>query len=126
MRPSAVIEMPAGKALSAESALIVVLGSVALLDSPGAALSAVIGGVVSLLPNAYFAVRALRRRAGESAVETVRRIYIAEFTKLAWTTVLFAVVFVWITPPAPGWFFAGFIGAHAGYLLALATAVARR
>jgi len=118
--------MPVGKALAAEAALIVALASLALLHSHDAALATAIGGVVSLLPNAHFAARALRRRAGESAVETVRRIYIAEFTKLAWTTVLFAVVFVWVKPPAPGWLFAGFIGAHAGYLLMLVRVMTRR
>lgn len=118
--------MPVIRALAAEAALIVLLASLALSASFGAAISVAVGGIVSLLPNAHFAARALRRRAGESAVETVRRMYTAEFIKLAWTTVLFAVVFVWVKPPSPAWLFAGFIGAHFGYLLTLAMATMRR
>lgn len=71
--------------------------------------SAGLGGLVCLIPNAYFAIRVFQHRGARSAQKIVRSFYAGEAGKLALTAVLFAAVFVWVKPLSPGWLFAAFV-----------------
>jgi len=74
-----------------------------------AACSALLGGLICLLPNAYFARRMFRHTGARAARQIVRSFYAAEAGKLAFTAILFGVIFAaveWVAAPA---LFAGFI-----------------
>ncbi len=55
------------------------------------AYSALVGGLIGVIPNYHFAGRLARRRRGATAEETLRRIYVGEFIKIAFTAALFVI-----------------------------------
>ncbi|MBS1211483.1 MAG: putative synthase protein, partial [Proteobacteria bacterium] len=55
--------------------------------------SALLGGLVGFLPNAYFAVRFGRRDPTKTAKDVVRSFYLGESVKLLFTALLFVLVF---------------------------------
>ncbi len=71
--------------------------------------SALLGSLVTFLPNAFLAARlgAPRREPGAKAL--LRAAYIGEIGKLALTVLLFSIVFVMVRPLAAGPLFATFI-----------------
>lgn len=73
------------------------------------AYSAGLGGLVCLIPNAYFAVRVFQHRGARAAQKIVRSFYAGEAGKLALTALLFAGIFVLVKPLSPGWLFAAFV-----------------
>ena len=76
----------------------VLLSTLALLFlSRTAALSAVLGGLVSVVPNAYFARQLFQYQGARQARQIVNRFYKGEAMKLLLTVVLFAMVFKWAT-----------------------------
>ena len=74
--------------------MMVVSAGFRLLDA-NASLSAGIGGVASLLPNAMFALWVFAPYRAQQANELVGRFYMAELAKLLLTIVIFIAVFVW-------------------------------
>ena len=62
----------------------------------------------------------MRKLGGDTAV-FLRMAAIAEFGKLALTGMLCAVVFIYVKPLAPGFFFLGMIGVLAASWVGLAT-----
>ena len=79
-----------------------------------AAKSALLGGLVLVVPNALFVGYALRQQAKQTAAVALRRLYVAEAVKLALTVVLFVACFVYAKPLNPGVFLATY-----GILLAV-------
>ena len=83
--------------------------------------SALLGGLICVIPNAFLALRLVvpRRDPGPGAL--VRAAYIGELGKLALTVLMFGTVFVMVRPLAAWPLFAGFIGAQlmtfAGFLM---------
>lgn len=75
-----------------------------------AAWSVLAGGLICVIPNAYFAWRAFRYRGARAAREILRSFYQGEAVKFVLTAVLFALVFVWLKPLSPLALFVGFIG----------------
>jgi len=71
--------------------------------------SALLGSLITFLPNAFLAARlgAPRREPGAKAL--LRAAYIGEIGKLALTVLLFSIVFVMVRPLAAGPLFAAFI-----------------
>jgi ATP synthase protein I len=69
------------------SALVLVLGGMEQ------ARSALLGGLVGFLPNAYFAVQFGRQAPRRTAKEVVRAFYLGESIKLIITALLFVLVF---------------------------------
>lgn len=74
--------------------------------------SALLGGLICVVPNAFLALRLIvpRRSAGAGAL--IRAAYIGEFGKLALTVVMFSVVFLLVRPLAGGALFTSFIAAQ--------------
>jgi ATP synthase protein I len=74
-----------------------------------AAYSALLGCVVSALPNVFLALRLGVQRRDYGAKSLVRAAYIGELGKLALTVLLFSIVFAAVRPLAAAPFFATFV-----------------
>ena len=97
-----VIAAQLGSGIVLAAALWGVLGVVA-------GYSALLGCLVSVLPNAFLAMRLSVPRRDPGAKALVRAAYIGEIGKVALTVLFFSIVFVVVRPLAAGPFFAGFI-----------------
>ena len=88
------------------------------LGGKGQAVSALYGGLVGFLPNAFFAMLAGRRDPRKTAGQVVRALYFGEAIKLFLTALLFVIVF-----QLPGIFplplFAAFLAVSAMFWFAL-------
>ncbi|WP_415892917.1 ATP synthase subunit I [Neptuniibacter sp. PT8_73] len=73
------------------------------------AYSALLGGALYLLPNLYFADRALRFSAGQNAKQALAEMYVSQIWKMALSAVGFAAVFILIQPLNPFSLFGTFI-----------------
>ena len=80
-----------------------------------ASYSALLGGLIALLPNAFFAYKAFRYFGARSAREIVQAIWSGAMGKWILTAVLFALVFVGIRQ-------LDIAALFVGYLLAVAAA----
>jgi ATP synthase protein I len=80
--------------------VIAALASVVLLDFV-AAYSILLGGLVSIVPNSYFAWKAFRYRGARNTPLIVRSFYAGETGKLIMTGVMFAIIFASIKPLNP-------------------------
>ncbi|WP_242602195.1 F0F1 ATP synthase subunit I [Legionella nagasakiensis] len=80
----------------------------ALISGGTAALSAVMGGLISALPNAYFARKLFRCQGARAAKQIVNNLYKGEALKIILSMILFSLVFVFfkVVPTA---FFAAYI-----------------
>ena len=74
--------------------------------------SALLGGLICVIPNASLALRLVAPRRDPGAGALVRAAYIGELGKLALTVLMFGVVFTLVRPLAADAFFAGFIAAQ--------------
>ena len=84
----------------------------ALWQGQLAALSALLGGAIAVIPNAFLAARLLSPRAGVSAEAMLRAAWIGEIGKLVLTALLFAAVFIAVRPLSVISLFAGFVPAQ--------------
>ncbi len=73
-----------------------------------AGLSAILGGLVSLLPNAYFARTLFQHQGARAAKKIVNSFYKGEAVKIALSVVMFALVFAFFSI-VPLVFFATYI-----------------
>jgi F0F1-type ATP synthase assembly protein I len=74
------------------------------------------------LPGLLFTVLVARRLGSDSSV-FLRTAALAEFGKLFLTGLLCALVFIWVKPLAPGWFFTGMLMVLATSWVGLARAI---
>ncbi|MBY4676567.1 ATP synthase subunit I [Marinobacterium arenosum] len=74
--------------------------------------SALLGGAIYLIPNLYFARRALRHKPGASAGQVLAEMYASEIWKMGMTALLFAAAFILVRPLSPFSLFATFILLH--------------
>ena len=83
------------------------------------AYSVFLGGLISIIPNAYFATKVFSRMGARAMETVVRNAYLGEFIKLALIGAGFSLVFVLVKPlQAPG-VFAGFVLVHIVWLVSL-------
>ncbi|KGP63769.1 ATP synthase subunit I [Legionella norrlandica] len=80
----------------------------AILFSSNAASSALLGGLVCIIPNVYFAIKLFKHQGARAAKQIVNSFYKGEALKIILSMFLFTLVFVLfrITPAA---FFASYI-----------------
>ena len=71
--------------------------------------SALLGGLISIVPNTYFACSTFRYSGARAASNIARSIYLAEVLKFVFSAALFACVFVLVKPIAAGTLFTAFI-----------------
>ncbi|MFZ2289069.1 MAG: F0F1 ATP synthase subunit I [Halopseudomonas yangmingensis] len=75
--------------------------------------SGLLGGLIAIVPNAYFIYRAFRYSGARSARAVVSEIFAGEAGKLVMTAVLFVLLWVGVRPLEAGAVFAGFLAAVA-------------
>ncbi|MDI9243803.1 ATP synthase subunit I [Marinobacter sp. CHS3-4] len=90
--------MPFYQWLAIELSLIALLSFGWSFENRLAGYSAFIGGLIYVIPNAYFAHRMFRFEGARQARLVVGNMFRAESIKLALTAVFFAAVFILIEP----------------------------
>lgn len=89
-------EQGAKRLLQCQLGLTILLATIAILFlGVMAAISALLGGLVSIVPNAYFARKLFQYQGARAARQIVNGFYKGEAMKLLLTVTLFAVVFKW-------------------------------
>lgn len=91
---------------------VLVTAGLAVWQGQVVAISALLGGMIAVVPNAFLAARLLSPAAGDSAKGLLRAAWIGEIGKLVLTVVLFAVVFATVRPLSALAVFGGFIAAQ--------------
>ena len=81
-----------------ESVVLVVVSLAFLFKSQVAGYSALLGGLIFLLPHGYFAFKAFRYSGARSARQIMSSFYQGEAGKLILCAILFTMVFKWIQP----------------------------
>lgn len=109
-------------ALRVQTLVAIALALVLLLIGPVAAYSSLCGSLVVYLPGLLFTVL-VGRKIGASSAAFLRAAAVTEFGKLVLTGVLCALVFIWIRPLAPVWFFTGMLTLLATSWIGLAKAI---
>lgn len=74
-----------------------------------ASVSALLGGVAVVIPNAFLAARLLKPSTDQSAKAMMRSAWLGETGKVLLTALLFGVIFGFVRPIEPLAVFAGFI-----------------
>lgn len=96
--------------LSAQLVVSLVVALAALMwKGPVAGYSALIGGMIALVPNAYFAFKAFRYAGARSARAIVQSFWSGEMGKMFLTAALFALVFVGVKPLSVAALFFGYV-----------------
>lgn len=98
--------------LAQVAASVVVAGTGALLYGQTVAVSALLGGGIAVVPNAFLAARLMSPRLADDAQAMLRAAWLGELGKLVLTGLLFAAVFVSVKPLSGLALFAGFITAQ--------------
>ncbi|WP_324768075.1 ATP synthase subunit I [Pokkaliibacter plantistimulans] len=102
-------QAPVKRILISQLGLSLVLGLSLLAFDQIGALSIVLGGLICLLPNSYFAWRLFAVRGARSSRDIAKAFYKGEAGKLLITIVLFALVFSMVKPLNVLALFAGFV-----------------
>ncbi len=103
------------KVLLWQGILILLISGGLTLVGEKEAYSALSGGLIYLIPNLYFASRALSDGKGSSAKGALAQMYISEIWKMAITILLFAAVFILVRPVSPFSLFGTFMLMHLIY-----------
>ena len=90
--------LPFFRGLAIEFGLIGLISAGWFFESRLAGYSALAGGLIYVIPNAYFAHRMFRYEGARQASLVVGNMFRAESIKLALTAVFFAAVFILIEP----------------------------
>jgi ATP synthase protein I len=77
-----------------------------------AGMSALLGGVAVVIPNAFLAARLLQPSGDQSAKAMLRSAWLGEIGKVLLTALAFGVIFGFVRPIEPLAVFAGFIAAQ--------------
>lgn len=100
-----------------QTIVVVVVSALLLLHSTVVAYSALLGAALYLIPNLYFAHRALKSN-GQSARHALAEIYVSEIWKMGISILAFATVFIFVKPLSPFSLFSTFILMHVSGLIA--------
>jgi ATP synthase protein I len=99
--------------LLAQACVSVALAAVAWVwQGEVAGVSALLGGMVAVVPNAFLAARLLKPSRDQSARAIMGAAWFGEIGKLLLTAVLFGVIFGLVRPISPLAVLAGFIAAQ--------------
>lgn len=96
--------------LIAQLSVGLLIGAVALVLADGtAALSAILGGLICVIPNAFLGLRMIVGGSARDPRGMLRASYVGAAGKLMLTAALFAAVFALVRPLAAGWLFGAFV-----------------
>lgn len=84
-----------------QAALILLVSAACLVLGVTAAYSALLGGLLYLLPNLYFAWRAFSGQSTDNAQRVVIRMYASEIGKMMLAVALFSATFMLVHPLSP-------------------------
>lgn len=84
--------------LKYQSALLLVLSAVAVFIDFVAAYSMLIGGLIYLIPNGYFAKKHFKKQTQRSAQGTLAELYASQIWKMALMAISFSLAFVLVKP----------------------------
>lgn len=87
-----------GKMLILQGLALLVTTGVLLWVDQLAAISALLGGLIAIIPNAYFAKWAFRYSGARAADKVAQSFYRGEAGKFILTSILFALVFIGVKP----------------------------
>ncbi|MWJ29220.1 F0F1 ATP synthase assembly protein I [Halomonas sp. ZH2S] len=90
-------------------AILVTMGIAAWWDGLEGLVSALLGGLVGLLPSVYFVWRGSRQRGGKTPRAKALNFYQAAMGKFGLTVALFVVVFIAAPPSNPAFFFSAYV-----------------
>nr|WP_256478901.1 ATP synthase subunit I [Legionella sp. 27cVA30] len=90
---------------------LIIAGFCLLFFGKNSAFSALLGGLVSALPNIYFARKLFKYHGARAAKQIVNSFYKAEALKIVLSVILFALVFIFVNV-VPIIFFATYIVAQ--------------
>ena len=80
--------------LSYQAVISVIVALLFLVKSDTAALSALAGGLICLVPNGIFVMMTHRHGGAQSAKKIMNAFYLGEALKIALTAIMFAVAFI--------------------------------
>ena len=109
-------------ALRVQTLVSVLLAAALLLVGPVAAYSSLCGSLAVYLPGLLFTL-SVARKIGSDSTRFLQTAALAEVGKLVLTGVLCALVFIWVKPLAPVWFFAGMVTVLVTSWIGLARAI---
>jgi len=95
---SRITRLPLVRWLAIEFSVIIILSLLWMIESRLAGYSAFLGGLIFVIPNAYFAHRMYRYEGARNARLMVGNMFRAESIKIALTAVFFAAVFILMEP----------------------------
>lgn len=96
------------RGLRVQTVVALALAGGLMLVGPVAAYSSLFGSLAAYIPALLFALLVVPKFGADSAA-FLRTAAVAEVAKIFLTGVLCAVVFIWVKPLSPGWFFAGML-----------------
>jgi ATP synthase protein I len=97
-RQSRITRVPLARWLAIEFISLIIISLLWSLHSALAAYSAFIGGLIFIVPNAWFVHRVYRYQGARHARLVVGNLFRAESTKIALTAVSFAAIFTLMEP----------------------------
>jgi ATP synthase protein I len=92
------MRVPLGRWFQLELLVLIILAALWTIESRLAGYSALVGGLIFVIPNAYFAHREYRFQGARQMHLAVGNLFRAESIKLALTAVFFAAVFILMEP----------------------------
>lgn len=120
-RRSADIERPPlGRIYAVLLAILIAAALVSALVEMMLGYSVLLGGLVSVIPNSYFARQAFRYRGARSAHYIARAFYLGEAGKFAMTAAAFGLVFSKVDSLQPMAFILAFLGMTLSHLIVCA------
>ena len=96
VKTNAIRRPPLIKWFAFQAVVVFLMGALFWIKSPVAAYSALVGGLIFLLPNVYFALKAFRYTGARAAKQIMDSFYKGEAGKLILCAILFTMVFKWI------------------------------
>ncbi len=92
-----------------QAIVVLLLSAALLLKGNVLAYSALLGGLIYLIPNLYVTLRTLPHRAGSTAGMVLAQLYIGQIWKMALSVAGFTATFIWVKPLSPFSIFGTFI-----------------
>jgi len=96
------------RGLRIQTVVALMLAGGLMLVGPVAAYSSLLGSLAAYLPALFFALLVVPKFGADSGT-FLRTAVIAEVAKIFLAGLLCALVFTWVKPLSPGWFFAGMV-----------------
>ena len=117
--PATIINAPTRYLVRVQAITILLLAGSLLFLGRVVAYSALLGGLISLIPNAWFASLVFRHSGARAMGAVVRNAYLGELMKLVMIGAGFGLVFVLVDPLHVPGLFTGFVFVHMAGLVAM-------